>query len=306
MTSQVPESQHHVNELLPEYVNRKLDPLIADRVREHLLHCETCQAELSTWEALRETALCAVASEPLPSLNILDQVWAKIDAPIQEAQVNRWPIRRVIVHLWLVLNRQVRIIHKSIWIASTLVGLFCCCLALYVSTQSHNHVHDATSILTLFTAVVAASGVAFIYGKDNDEGFEITLSTPTSIRIVMLCRMVLVIGYNFVLSALASVIIAVAHGGGLWEIIQLWLGPMLLLSSISVSLTLMVGSAFALAISLLIEALQAIPITIEKGFIALQVARPDMWQTSPYVVLVAVLLLALAVFYAPRQPRLSN
>jgi hypothetical protein len=117
---------------------------------------------------------------------------------------------------------------------------------------------------------------------------------------------VLVIGFNFVLSALASIIIAVAHGGGLWEIIQLWLGPMLLLSSISVSLTLMVGSAIALAVSLLIEALQAIPITIEKGFIPLQVARPDMWQTSPYVVLVAVLLLALAIFYAPRQPRLSN
>src|SRR5258708_30659577 len=101
MTSQVPESQHHVNELLPEYVNRKLDPLIADRLREHLLHCETCQAELSTWEALRETALFAVTAEPLPSLNILYQVWAKINAPILEAQVNPWTSRRVIIHLWL-------------------------------------------------------------------------------------------------------------------------------------------------------------------------------------------------------------
>src|SRR5258707_12635445 len=151
MTSQVPESQHHVNELLPEYVNRKLDPLIADRVREHLLHCETCQAELSTWEALRETALFAVTAEPLPSLNILDQVWAKIDAPIQEAQVNRWPIRRVIIHLWLVFNRQVRIIHKSIWIASTLVGLFCCCLALFVSTQSQSRTRCNIDIYALYS-----------------------------------------------------------------------------------------------------------------------------------------------------------
>jgi len=154
--------------------------------------------------------------------------------------------------------------------------------------------------------VVAASGVAFMYGSDKDPGFEITLSTPTSIRIVMLCRMALVIGYNFVLSAIASVIIALAHGGGLWEVIQLWLGPMLLLSSISISLTLMAGAAFALAISLIIEALQAIPITLEKGLLVLQLARPDMWQSSPYVIVLAVLLFGFAVFYAPRQPRLSN
>ncbi len=306
MKSQVPESQHHVSGLLPEYVNRKLDPLIADQVNEHLLHCEACQAELSAWEAIGEATQFATASEPLPSPNILDQVWAKIEVPAQEGQVSRWPIRHALIHLWLVLNRQVRIIHKSIWIASTLVGLFCCCLALFFSTQSSDRVHDATSLLTLFTAVVAASGVAFMYGSDKDPGFEITLSTPTSIRIVMLCRMALVIGYNFVLSAIASVIIALAHGGGLWEVIQLWLGPMLLLSSISISLTLMAGAAFALAISLIIEALQAIRITLEKGLLVLQLARPDMWQSSPYVIVLAVLLFGFAVFYAPRQPRLSN
>lgn len=215
MKSQVPESQHYVSGLLPEYVNRKLDPFETSQVKQHLLHCKACQAELSTWEAIREATQFAIASESAPSLTILDQVWAKIETPARQRQVSRWPIRHVLTHLWLVLNRQVRIIHKSIWIASTLVGLFCCCLALFFSTHSPGRVHDATSLLTLFTAVVAASGVAFMYGSDKDPGFEITLSTPTSIRIVMLCRMALVIGYNFVLSAIASAIIAIAHGGGL-------------------------------------------------------------------------------------------
>lgn len=304
MTSQVPESRNHVADLLPAYVNGKLDSLIADQVHEHLLYCNTCQAELATWEAIRETAQFALAYEPLPSANILDRVWAKIDAPAQDVQKHQRSVRHAIAHLWLVLTRQVRLIHKSIWIASTLVGLFCCVLALVFSRQPHNHLQNTTSILALFTAVVAASGVAFIYGSDNDTAFEVTLSTPTSIRIVMLCRMVLVIGYNFVLSALASSIIAIAHGGGLWEIMQLWLGPMLLLSSISVSLSLMIGSAFAVAVSLIIEALQAIPITIEKGLPVLQLARPDVWQTSPTIILLAVLLFIFAVFYAPRQSRL--
>src|SRR5260370_3269543 len=206
-----------------------------------------------------EATQFATAREPLPSLNILDQVWAKIEVPAQARQVSRWPIRHALINLWLVLNRQVRIIHKSIWIASTLVGLFCCCLALFFSTQSSNRVHDATSLLTLFTAVVAASGVTFMYGSDKDPGFEITLSTPTSIRIVMLCRISLVIGYNFVLSAIASVIIAASHGGGLWEVIQLRLCPILLLSSISISLTLMAQAPSALAISPTSDALQSLP-----------------------------------------------
>jgi hypothetical protein len=160
--------------------------------------------------------------------------------------------------------------------------------------------------LVLFTAVVASSGVAFIFGTDNDAGFEITLATPTSIRIVMLCRVVLVIGYNFILSATASFIIALVHGGGIWEIMQLWLGPMLLLSSISVSLSLIIGSAFAVAISLILEALQAIPLTIERGLPVLQFARPDMMQSSPAVIFLALLLFIFAVYYAPRHPRLSN
>lgn len=303
MTLQVPESPDHVTDVLPAYVNGKLDPYSAEQVHGHLLYCETCQAELSAWEAIRETAQFISASKPLPSTNILDRVWTKIDAPAQEVKVGRRSVRQVIGHLWLVLGKQVRIIHKSIWIASTLVGLFGCFLALFIS---NNHLQDAASMLALFTAVVAASGVAFIYGTDNDAGFEITLSTPTSIRIVMLCRMLLVIGYNFVISAIVSTVIGLMHGGGIWEIMQLWIGPMLLLSSISMSLSLMVGSALAVAVSLIIEALQAIPVTIERGLLVLQLARPDVWQTNPMVLLLAALIFLFAVFYAPRQPRLSN
>jgi hypothetical protein len=304
MTSQLPESQDHIADLLPAYVNGKLDHLMANQVHKHLLQCDACQTELSTWQTIRKTTQYAIASEPLPSTSLLDQVWAKIDALAQEAPANELLVPHAIAHLWLVFKRQVRIIHKSIWIASTLAGLFGCCLALFVSRQSPDHLHNATSILALITTVVAASGVAFSYGLDNDAGFEITLSTPTSIRTVMLCRIVLVIGYNFALSAIASAIIAFTRGGGVWEVMQLWLGPMLLLSSISLTLSLMIGSAFAVVISLIIEVLQAIPITVEKGLPALQLVRPDVWQTSPAILLLAVLLFIFAVLYAPRQPRL--
>ncbi len=306
MTSQLPERQDHIADHLPAYANGKLDSLIADQVNEHLSHCNTCQADLSTWQVIKETAQYAVASEPLPSSSILDQVWATIDAPAQEVPAHQRPVPHAIAHLWLVFKQQVRVIHKSVWIASTLVGLFGFCFALFVSKQAPDHLYNAASILSLFTTVVAASGIAFMYGSDNDAGFEITLSTPTSIRIVMLCRMVLVIGFNFVLSAIASAILAISHGGGIWEVMQLWLGPMLLLASISLTLSFLIGSAFAVVITLIIEALQAIPITVEKGLLVLQFVRPDIWQTSPTILLLALLFFTFAVFYAPRQPRLSS
>lgn len=306
MTSQLPERQDHIADHLPAYANGNLDPLIADHVNKHLSHCNTCQAELLTWQVIKETAQHAVASEPLPSSSILDQVWATLDAPAQEVPAHQRLVPHAISHLWLVFKQQVRVIHKSIWIASTLVALFGFCLTLFVSKLAPGHLYNAASILSLFTTVVAASGIAFMYGSDNDAGFEITLSTPTSIRIVMLCRMVLVIGFNFALSAIASAILAISHGGGIWEVMQLWLGPMLFLSSISLTLSFLVGSAFAVAITLLIEALQAVPISVEKGLLVLQLARPDVWQTSPTILLLALCFFTFAVFYAPRQPRLSS
>jgi len=303
--TQIPKNQKHVTDLLPAYANGKLDPSTVTNVVEHLLHCKSCRIELKNWETIRETVQFAIASERLPSVNILDQILVKIDNVSNEVQMHPPLNLYSFTHLWLVFTQQIRLIHKSIWIASTLVGLFCCSLAVIYSRHAQNHLQDITSILVLFTAVVASSSVAFLYGTDNDAAFEISLATPTSIRIVMLCRVVLVIGYNFILAAIASFIIALVHGGGIWEIMQLWLGPMLLLSSISISLSLLFGSAFAVAISLILEALQAIPITIEKGLVVLQLARPDIWQSSPTVILLALFLFIFAVYYAPRQPRLS-
>lgn len=304
--TQLPNNQKHITDLLPAYTSGKLDPSITSHVDEHLLHCKSCQTELKNWETIRETVQFAIASQPLPSISILDQALLKIDTVSNEFQMHRPFNLYTFAHVWLVFTRQIRIIHKSIWLASTLVGIFCCSLAFIFSRQAQNHLHSVTSILVLFTAVVASSSVAFLYGTENDAGFEITLATPTTIRLVMLSRVVLVIGYNFIFAAIASFIIALVHGGGIWEILQLWLGPMLLLSSISVSLSLLVGSVFAVAVSLILEAIQAIPINIEKGLFVLHFARPDVWQANPYVILLALLLCMFAVFYAPRQPRLSN
>ena len=306
MSFQVPQSQEHIADLLPAYLNGTLDAQSTHSVQKHLLVCEACRHELSTWEALRGAAQFAAASAPFPSANILGQVWAKIDAPDQRHATGWEFLKRLVLHWWLVFKRQIPIIHKSIWIATPLVLLFGCGLVLFATLQSPDNAHKIEMALALFTTVSSAAGVAFIYGVENDAGFELTLSTPTSMRIVMLSRLLLVVGYNFMLSAFASAIIAFTHGGGVWEIIQLWLGPMLLLSSITLTLSLMIGSWLALLTALILEATQAFVFGFERHISLLQLTQPDVWQTNPTMLFLAVVLIVFAVLYAPRQPRLSN
>lgn len=324
--------QRHIADLLPAYVNGTLDPVGATRVREHLLVCEACRGELTTWETLRVAARSVVAAAPLPSANVLSRALAAIDREAAGTQwagaghivSNKrgdladgrgdgdkikgwgplWSLVGFFVRLWLLCKSQARIIHKSVWIVTPLALLFGTVLSLIAIETGGARLHLAESVLSLVTALSAASGAAFLFGEENDPGLEITLSTPTSIRIVMFCRLALVLGYNIALAASASLIIAVAHGGSAWEIIQTWLGPLLLLSSIMLMLSVVIGSWFALLAGILLESLRALPGFFDQHAPLLQIVNPAAWPTNLTIVFLAVLLIVFAVFYAPRQPRL--
>lgn len=295
--------QQHVADLLPAYANGTLDPVATSRVRDHLLSCEACRGELATWEALRDAANVAVSAAPLPSVAVLSRAMEAIDRESVTAQ-QAWSPVVFFVRFWLLCKNQARIIHKSIWIVTPLVMLFATALSLVAIESSSARLPFAESVLSLVTALSAASGAAFLFGEENDPGLEITLSTPTSMRLVMLCRLTLALGYNVALAAIASLIIAVAHGGSVWEIMQTWLGPLLLLSSITLILSVVIGSWFAMLAGILLESLRALPGFLNQHAPLLQTINPASWPTNPAIVFLAVLLIVFAVFYAPRQPRL--
>jgi hypothetical protein len=304
MTAQIPQDREHRADLLPAYVNEQLDASSARLVREHLLSCASCRAELATWEALRDTATQVYALTPLPSPALLDQVWAKI-ANGERQVTRRWSLARLLGRGWLIFRAQIPLIHKSLWIASVLVCLFGLALTLLMASHGIAHKHEAGNLLVLFIVVVGASGSAFIYGSAVDPGFELSLATPTSIRFVMLCRMVIVLGYNLLLGVLASAAFATVYGGGLWGMMQLWLGPLLFLSSLCLAISLFVGSTFALICTAVIEALQAFPSTI-ASHLGLPLSTLDLDPTSPALLIAALLLIVGAVFFVPKQPRLAS
>ncbi|HYT27567.1 MAG TPA: zf-HC2 domain-containing protein [Ktedonobacteraceae bacterium] len=307
MTYQLSHYDEHILDLLPAYLNGRLEITNIERVRAHLARCEVCRLELSSWQAVQGTAQAVVASAPLPSLNIMNQVLAKIDAQeVQAQQRKRRSISRSAAHLWLVFKRQIPLIHKSIWIAAVGVSILMLVLIAFSGADLRHHLQNVETVLAFFSTVTAATGIAFIYQAEQDAGYEIILATPTSIRIIMICRMVLVIGFNFLLTAITSAIIAFTLGGNLWDFVQLWLGPMLLLASISLTVSVTLGSVFGVAASLIIEVLQAIFSSPERTAPVLQFLRMNIGQTTPFTLILAFILLAFAIYYAPRQPRLSN
>lgn len=306
MTAQIPEDREHIADLLPAYVNGQLDAASARHVREHLASCEPCRLELAAWNSIKGAANQVFASTPLPSAQLMSQVWAKIESSEQASTVRRWSPVRALRQLWLLFRAQIPLIHKSIWIASALVCLFGLVLILFRNPYTAVHKHFAGNLLVLFIVVVGASGSAFIYGSSIDPGFELTIATPTSIRLVMLCRMTIVLGYNILLGMLASAAFAMVYGGSVWGFVQLWLGPLFFLSSLCLTISLFIGSAFALICTAVIEALQAFPNSLVSRLVSIPMSSLDFGPTSPTLLIAALLLIIFAVFFLPKQPRLAG
>jgi Predicted transmembrane transcriptional regulator (anti-sigma factor) len=300
MTAHVPQSDHQIVDLLPAYLTGTLDDPDRERVKNHLQHCEACQRELTDWKALQATTSRVLADVPLPSLAVMDQVWAQIDAETLARTAWHRSLLHRIQHFWLVLSRQVPLLHKSIWFASPLIIALACLFVIFART-GNIPVRSASTLISLCTAVIAASGMAFIYSGEHDEGLEITLTTPTSIRLVLVSRSLLVIGYNILLGTIASAIVAIIYGGSIAHIIQMWLGPVLFLSSLSLVFSFFIGSTFAMFGTLIVELSQAISFNTQQGLIMLQFNHSALWQTNWWMLTLAVILITFAIIYAPRK-----
>ncbi len=258
-----------------------------------------------TNSSVREAAAFALsrynAALPVPFASSQTEAKASV-----LASASHTSLLQRIVRPGLLLKRQVALLHRSLWIGPPLLLLLWCLLSFYGGRLTPDHVHKASLYLALLTTVSAAAGTAFIYGGENDPGLELTLSTPTSLRGIMFARFLLVVGYNVLLSACASAALALLHGGSFWEIMQLWLGPMVLLSSFTLTLSMLIGSWVALALALVVEISQSFVVDIQQHWPKIELSFSNNWHTTPVILCLAALLIAFAVFSMPRQPRLAQ
>ncbi|HYK97260.1 MAG TPA: hypothetical protein VEU77_02590 [Candidatus Acidoferrales bacterium] len=139
---------------------------------------------------------------------------------------------------------QVPVVNRSIWSASAVVMGLGCAVTLFGASAGAGGAFGAV------TPLIAAAGLAFLYGE-HDPSLEVALATPTSPRAILLARLALVCGYDLLLALVASLVLEGVGdpAGGLEAVIAVWLGPMLLLSSIALAVAVRFGSVASLAVA---------------------------------------------------------
>jgi hypothetical protein len=186
-----------------------------------------------------------------------------------------------------------------VWAASLLVMGFGVALALAQGTGVPG------AVLAMVAPFVAAAGIAAVCGPDRDPGWELTSATVTSPRIVLVARVTLVFGYDLGLALVASLVLAGAgvDPPGLMSLAGAWFGPMALLSSLCLLLSVAVGTttAVTVALALWVTRLLAPVLAANTGWLA-PVARAveALWVTNVATCLLAGALVGVAAVLAGR------
>ena len=304
MTRHTSERRGHIVDLLPAYVNGTLGRAASASVRAHLAHCQSCRDDLAEWQTLGAVAQAATELVSAPDASVLAAVWAHIDAPAPAAMpVWHVALRRAAM-LWQLLLGQVSLLPRGIWIISAVVVVAGCTSVLLVNSGAD---FASFSLLGLVVPLVAAAGVAFTYGPEHDPGLEVALATPTSARLVLLSRAVLVFGYNYCLALGVTFTLAALRGFSFSLLASLWVGPTLLVGALSLLLTVTLSTTAALTGLAAIWCLRF----VEAASSAVQhLLGGDsysgfIWQTNPAMLALALALLFAAIAYVPRQRRLA-
>ncbi len=210
-----------------------------------------------------------------------------LDGPVER---DGHPIRR---HAGLVIA-EARLIRLPVPIASALVTALGVAL---ISLQA-----GASGLaLSLIAPIVAAAGIAGTYRSGADE---LIAATPTSSRLLLLIRLALVFGYDLVLALTASATLAVTGTAGtttLDALVGAWLGPMALLSSLSLLIAVRWGPDVALGVAVALWALRVLAggVLADDEWPARLVMQA--WSTTAPVLITsaAIVVVAIAVRSEP-------
>lgn len=280
---------------LIDYIGRRLSANESAAVARHLEDCAECAREAAAWQAVSLgtcQAAAAVSLAPRPDALIL------LLGRVTEAP------RRAgggLGHAAAVLVGQVPLVRRRIWVAS--VVMLALGAAIAVTRREQGGV-----ALALAAPLVAALGVVLIYGPEVDPGVELAAAAITPIRLILIARLVLVAGFDLVLTVAASGLVAAVGGTyGLWVLVSGWLGPFALLCSLSLLLAVWWGPGVSALGALAVWSLDVLARAGDTGLLSAwqAAALAHLWTTSAGVLALAGTLFAAAVFLAPYRMRLT-
>jgi hypothetical protein len=283
-----------INDLLPFYVSGQLDDDQRRKVAAHLQTCRLCQDDLALWQAVSGQVAASDRAVPAPS-NLPERALRQVRLTPRRPGL----LRRA----WMLLCSQVPLVRREIWPASAIILAIGCILALVVKDSG---------VIRALAPLTAAACIVVLFGPENDPAFELTLATPTSAALVLLARMALVFGYNFLLALTASlVMLPFLQTGTLQDLVLGWLGPMAFLSSVALLLSLVIGPGSAVAVAYLAWLGQFAPTRLTSGqglplfqeIASALAVYQNFWQQTGVLLALALLLLAPIFWLAGRNER---
>lgn len=202
---------------------------------------------------------------------------------------------------WLLLLSQARLVQQGLWIISPLVIL------LGVGVAWVSYPPDSNLPLSVVAPLVAAVGMALIYGSSNEQAVEIELSVPLPVWVLLLARMALVFTFNLGLGLVASAALSLSHSGlSFWPLVIAWLAPMAFLSGLSFFIAVLwnnssIGISLALGFWIIlnllrIQSFQPFPLSEAA-------AQVFSIQAAPWLGALALGLCALALRLACNEER---
>jgi hypothetical protein len=218
----------------------------------------------------------------------------------------RPPLKMSLRWTWLILRAQIRLINGVTWTASALV----LALGTIVTLLSFQTPNGTTLPIILVAPVVAAVGVAFLYGEDVDPPLELQMTTPVSPGMILLARLALLYGFNLLLALLCSIFLAATQAEiSLLPLVLSWLAPMTFLSALALLLSVLL---FDTTLSIVISMVAWFGI-VWRHFGDLRgapfsVYLPDLLAVDlrPVLFVSAFALLALAVWLSERESHLNG
>lgn len=268
------------------------------------------------WEALRQAMLTSNALLPDPSPLVLQRALTQINAQaalippasvpdgapagspvLQAPSTDGWK-RHPLAGLLLLIRCQIPLIGQSIWAASAIV----LAVGMIVAVIYQRAGGTAPYLLTLAAPIVAAVGIALLYGPEHDPATELECAMPISPALILLARLVLVYSYDLLLAVATSVVLWLLVGHiTLSELILSWLAPMLFLSALALALSVIWSSQGAIVIAFSLWGMRVLLLTHPRALDDLAGFYSVFWSNQGLLCLLAVLCIGLAFFRVTRQ-----
>jgi hypothetical protein len=285
----------HPTDQLAGYVAATLPAEVAHRVRDHLAECASCRAELAAWQQVSAGVRERVAAVAAPSPALFAAVRSRLTRPAvarYTAPLANAPVRRAVG----VLAYQWRLIRWPTWV---LAGLVLVATALAALSPI-----GADKVLATVIPLGAAAAIAGVCGRGLDPAAELTGSTPTSPRVVLLARLTSVLATatlaGLALTALAATTASAGLGGAL-AITMAWLVPLAALSAVSFALAVLVRPSAGVMAA--VSAWFVRVVSIDGANRWLTDLVDPLWTKAPVVFALTAVVMALTIFLAPRRER---